>query len=144
MKIAQITDANKRKEEPRVLTVKKSHLAQIEAEPQRTMVILAMCLGLRCSELIIQQVLMRHADIGTTINIYGDAVPENQRKANRTMSAVGIESQPAPTTEVVMSTGVTRRLRSSFDYFRSPFSSGSLEVTGLKSLVAIYVLDLRS
>jgi integrase len=202
MKLVKIPDATKRKEEPRVLTVEEFHLllAQIEAEPQRTMVILAMCLGLRCSELIglqwqdfdwenltllvrravvashvdqvktryskknlpldpsasevvkrwfgqtqyrgpkdwvfaspfmdgrlpyrswgvqqrhinpagikaglgpigwhdlrhtyrtlldqtgapisVQQALMRHADIGTTMNIYGDAVPENQRKAN--------------------------------------------------------------
>jgi hypothetical protein len=54
MKLVKIPDASKRKEEPRVLTVEEFHmlLAQIEAEPQCTMVILAMCLGLRCSELI--------------------------------------------------------------------------------------------
>jgi hypothetical protein len=47
MKLVEIPEATKRKEEPRGLTVEEFHLllAQIEAEPQRTMVILAMCLG---------------------------------------------------------------------------------------------------
>jgi integrase len=30
----------------------------------------------------VQQALMRHADIGTTMNVYGDSVAESQRKAN--------------------------------------------------------------
>lgn len=146
MKLVKIPGATKRQEEPRVLTVEEFDklLAQIEGEPYRTMVVLAMCLGLRCSELIglqwqdldwenltllvrpyrcwgiqqrhlrpggvkaglgpigwhdlrhtyrtlldetgapisVQQALMRHADIGTTMNIYGDSVAESQRKAN--------------------------------------------------------------
>jgi len=54
MKLVKIPGATKREEEPRVLTVEEFNkfLAQIEEEPFRTMVILAMCLGLRCSELI--------------------------------------------------------------------------------------------
>jgi integrase len=30
----------------------------------------------------VQQALMRHADIGTPMNVYGDSVVESQRKAN--------------------------------------------------------------
>jgi integrase len=54
MKLVKILGATKRQEEPRVLTVEEFNklLAQIEGEPYRTMVVLAMCLGLRCSELI--------------------------------------------------------------------------------------------
>jgi integrase len=53
----KIPGATKRQEESRVLTVEEFHklLAQIEGEPYRTMVVLAMCLGLRCSELIGRQ-----------------------------------------------------------------------------------------
>ena len=54
MKLVKIPGSTKRREEPRVLTVEEFNklLAQIEGEPYRTMVVLAMCLGLRCSELI--------------------------------------------------------------------------------------------
>jgi hypothetical protein len=54
MKLVKIPGATKREDEPRVLTVEEFNkfLAQIEKEPYRTMVIPAMCLGLRCSELI--------------------------------------------------------------------------------------------
>jgi integrase len=54
MKLVRIRGVSKRESEPRVLTIPECHqlLAAIEGEPFRTMVILDMATGLRCSELM--------------------------------------------------------------------------------------------
>jgi integrase len=53
MRLVRVKDASKREREPRVLTVGEFHrlLDRLPDEPYRTMVITAMCLGLRVSEL---------------------------------------------------------------------------------------------
>ncbi len=53
MRLVRVKDATKRKKEPLVLTPPQFclYLEQVKAEPCRTMVIVAMCLGLRVSEL---------------------------------------------------------------------------------------------
>jgi integrase len=54
MKLVKIPGATKRQQEPHVSVEEFNKLlAQIQEEPYRTMVVLAMCLGLRCSELLI-------------------------------------------------------------------------------------------
>ena len=54
MELVTIQGSTKRQEEPRVLTREQFHklLEQIDEEPFRTMVLMDMCLGLRCSELL--------------------------------------------------------------------------------------------
>ena len=54
MELVRIENTTKREHEPRVLTVEEFHrlLEQIEEEPFRTMLLTAICLGLRCSELL--------------------------------------------------------------------------------------------
>lgn len=57
MKLVRVRGISKRQHEPRVLTLDECHrlLAQIDEEPYRTMVILDMATGLRCSELLALQ-----------------------------------------------------------------------------------------
>jgi integrase len=54
MKLVKVKDASKRQREPRVLTIAefKRLLHQVQAEPFRTMLLVAACLGLRCSEVL--------------------------------------------------------------------------------------------
>jgi len=54
MRLVRVKDASKREKEPCVLTVQEFQrlLNQISEEPYRTMVITAMCLGLRVTELV--------------------------------------------------------------------------------------------
>jgi integrase len=54
MELVRIEGATKREAEPTVLTVDEFHklLEKIDEEPFRTMLLTAMCLGLRCSELL--------------------------------------------------------------------------------------------
>jgi integrase len=54
LRLVRVEGASKRRRQPRVLTVDQFHqlLKQINEEPFRTMVLVAMCLGLRCSELL--------------------------------------------------------------------------------------------
>src|SRR4051794_9335667 len=53
MRLVRVRNATKRKEEPRILTIPEFHnlLSKVEKEPFRTMIIVAMTLGLRASEL---------------------------------------------------------------------------------------------
>jgi len=54
MSLVRIEGATKRQHEPRVLTIEEFHklLEHVQEEPFRTMLLVAMCLGLRCSELL--------------------------------------------------------------------------------------------
>ena len=54
MELVRLENSTKREREPRVLTVDEFHrlLEQVDEEPFRTMLLTAMCLGLRCSELL--------------------------------------------------------------------------------------------
>src|SRR5712692_5688972 len=54
MKLVRVRGVSKRQAEPRVLTIEECHrlLGEIDEEPFRTMVILDMATGLRCSELL--------------------------------------------------------------------------------------------
>jgi integrase len=54
MKLVRIEGASKREREPSVLTVEQFQqlLSQLNDEPYRTMLLTALCLGLRCSELV--------------------------------------------------------------------------------------------
>lgn len=54
MDLVRVMGGTKREEEPRILTQTEFNLllAQLPEEPYRTMVIMVMCLGLRCSELV--------------------------------------------------------------------------------------------
>lgn len=54
MELVRLENSTKREREPRVLTVEEFRrlLEQVEEEPFRTMLVAAMCLGLRCSELL--------------------------------------------------------------------------------------------
>jgi len=54
MELVRIPGASKRAVEPRILTVEEfqAFLAHVESEPYRTMILTAMCLGLRVSELL--------------------------------------------------------------------------------------------
>ncbi|MFL6464908.1 MAG: tyrosine-type recombinase/integrase [Bryobacteraceae bacterium] len=53
MRLVRVRNATKRKEEPRILTIPEFHnlLSKVEKEPFRTMILVAMTLGLRASEL---------------------------------------------------------------------------------------------
>jgi integrase len=53
MRLVRVKNATKRKEEPKILTVQEFHalLSQVSKEPFRTMILVAMLLGLRVSEL---------------------------------------------------------------------------------------------
>jgi integrase len=57
MKLVRIRGVSQRQKEPRVLTIAECHqlLAAIDEEPFRTMVVLDMATGLRCSELMALQ-----------------------------------------------------------------------------------------
>jgi integrase len=54
MRLVRVKDGSKREKEPRVLTMQEFHrlLNELPDEPYRTMVVTAMCLGLRVSELV--------------------------------------------------------------------------------------------
>jgi len=54
MELVKIQGASKRTQEPRNLTVEEFHgiLGHVKREPHRTMILTAMCLGLRVSELL--------------------------------------------------------------------------------------------
>jgi len=54
MRLVKIKGASKRESEPRILAVEefRAFLAHVEKEPYRTMILTAMCLGLRVSELL--------------------------------------------------------------------------------------------
>src|SRR5713226_5445872 len=57
MKLVRVRGISKRQNEPRVLSLDECHrlLAQLDEEPFRTMVVLDMATGLRCSELLALQ-----------------------------------------------------------------------------------------
>jgi integrase len=57
MKLVRVRGISKRQNEPRVLSLDECHrlLAQLDEEPFRTMVVLDMATGLRCSELVALQ-----------------------------------------------------------------------------------------
>ncbi len=54
MKLIRLKGVSKREREPCVLTVDQFHalIAEVSEEPYRTMLLTALCLGLRCSELV--------------------------------------------------------------------------------------------
>jgi integrase len=54
MELVKLKQSTRREREPRILTKDEFHalLGEISKEPYRTMVLLDMCLGLRCSELL--------------------------------------------------------------------------------------------
>jgi predicted aspartyl protease len=72
-------------------------------EPCRTAVIVALSTGLRCSELLrqlgvdvkVQQELLRHADVRTTLNVYTQAVSEQKRSAHSSVVRIVLPAKMA-------------------------------------------------
>jgi integrase len=115
MELVTIKGASKRTRQPRSLTVEgfQSFLAHLE-EPFRTLALVCLCFDLRISigklgthtmrhtyrswldavgtPVAVQQKLMRHADIRTTMNVYGDVVTHEMQQAHGKVVGMALRS----------------------------------------------------
>jgi len=127
MELVRIEGATKREQEPRVLTAEEFQrlLENVTDEPFRTMLLVAMCLGLRCSEIL----GLKWSDIdwdGLTILVQRGVVAGHVDVVKTKYSNVRVPLDPS-LAEALLSW----KLRSTFNkindwVFASPFQAGEM------------------
>ena len=125
MSLVRIEGATKRRNKPRILTPKEfgKLMAKLDREPCRTMVILALCTGVRCSELV----ALRWGDI----DWQNFAVHVRRAMVSGRLDDVKTEYSEAPVpldpalAEVMLNWKRKTEFHADFDFvFASPFMAG--------------------
>ena len=130
MSLVRIEGTTKRRQKPRILTPKEfgKLMTELNREPCRTMVILALCTGMRCSELV----ALRWSDIdwpNRSVHVRRAMVSGRLDDVKTEYSQAPVPMDPA-LAEVILGWRRKTEFRSDSDFvFASPFMAGEKPYT---------------